>query len=230
MKYAAAVVALALAAMPVCGGGQQERFDREYADLRMVEVNSDSFNVEVRGTPGNTVRVTVDGIPDGVTVADRVRRQAVTIHVQGRPSWFDRNSATPVIRIEVPTGIDLDIESASGAIVTRGVQGHLAFRSASGGVTLSDVGGDLQVRTASGAVRVEQAVGSMMLQSASGGVDMARCQGIVAVQTASGHIRARELRLTADARFESSSGGIDVDLVNDLSDLTYRLTSSSGRI
>ena len=70
----------------------------------------------------------------------------------------------------------------------------------------------------------------MMLQSASGGVDMARCQGIVAVQTASGHIRARELRLTADARFESSSGGIDVDLVNDLSDLTYRLTSSSGRI
>lgn len=214
----------------VFAAGTPESFSGEYRDLRSVEISAEMMDVDIVAGGGNAVSIRVENIPRGVSISDRVRRGGVAVHVQGRSSWLDRDAAPARITVDVPTGIDLDVTTASGTISVRGVQGRQSLRSASGRISLEDLGGEITARTASGAIDARDVVGTMTLESASGSVDIARYRGILAVETASGSIRGEGIQLTADAAFRSASGSIRVDLDNAMDDLRYDLSTASGRL
>lgn len=214
----------------VAAGGRQERFDRSYDNLQALEINADTFDVDIRSGGGNVITVRGEGIPDGVSVDDRVRRHTAVIHIQGRSSVFSRRDAVPVLTVVVPTGIDLDVETVSGSVRASDVQGRIRVRTVGGRVSIAGAGGDLRIRTASGAIDVTRFVGSLVTDSSSGRTVLRDCRGIVTVETASGGITAENLQLSADALFTSSSGSIDVDILNALSDIRYALQSNTGTI
>lgn len=211
-------------------GGTAEAFSRDYRDLGSVQISANSMDVEIAAVSGNTISVRVENIPRGVRVADRVRRHGLAIHVQGRPSWLDRDSARAVIVVRVPNGISLDVTTSSGSIAVRGVQGRQTFRSASGRIALEELGGEISVGTSSGRATAGNVVGTIAIETASGAVSLEKCRGIITVDTASGSITGEGVQLTADAAFRTASGAIRMDLDNALEDLRYDLTTSSGRL
>jgi hypothetical protein len=210
--------------------GTPESFHGEYRDLRSVQLSAEMMDVEVTAVSGNTVSVRVEHIPRGVTVSDRVRRGGVAIHVQGRSSWLDRDAARPRVIVGVPNGIGLDIDTSSGPITVRGVQGRQTLRSASGSITIEQLGGEIVVRSASGRVVARNVVGTIAIGTASGTVTLEECRGIITVETASGSITGEGVQLTADAAFRTASGSIQVDVANAMDDLRYDLSTASGRL
>ncbi|MEX2444145.1 MAG: DUF4097 family beta strand repeat-containing protein [Alkalispirochaeta sp.] len=231
MKHSLIGLVLLLVGMSAASaGGTPESFTRDYRGLSSVEISAEMMDVEISAIAGNTISVRVDSIPPGVTVSDRVRRRGVALHVQGRPSWFDRDEVRAHMTVGVPNGISLDITTSSGSITVQGVQGRQTLRSASGRVVLEEPGGEIVVRSASGPVTARDIVGTIAVQTASGVVSLERCRGIITVETASGSISGEGVQLTADAAFRTASGSIRVDLDNALEDLRYVLTTSSGRL
>lgn len=231
MKHSLLGLMLSLAVIGTASAaGTPESFRGEYRDLNSVEINAEAMNVEIAAVAGNTVTVDVENIPRGVSVSDRVRRGRVVIHVQGRPSWLDRDAPQARIIVGVPNGISLDIGTASGSIAVRGVQGRQTLRSASGSITLDQLGGEITVRSASGGVTARSLVGTISIGTASGSVNLEECRGIITVETASGSITGEGVQLTADATFRTASGAIRVDLDNAMDDLRYDLSTASGRI
>ena len=218
------------AAAVVCAGGAQESFAAEYANISTLEIDAEQFAVEIRSAAGNTVVVRAEEIPDGVYIDDRTSNGRAAVHVRGRSPMFGDHDGDPIMRVTVPTGINLEIETSSGAIGARDVQGILSFRSSSGAIDIRNSGGQVVARSSSGSVQLDAITGRMDVQTSSGAIEARSCRGIAVFETSSGSIQAEDLRLTADAAFSSSSGAIDVDIANDMADLRYDLRSTTGSL
>lgn len=212
----------------VAAGGSPETAAFIYDDLQELEINAGIFDVVVAGGSGRTVAVNVHDVPQGFRVDDRRRGGRATVDIRGRNTWFSRVAGDPRVVVSLPSGTDLDIETASGDVEVSNVRGVVRLRSASGTVAVQTIGGELSVRTASGNVEGRDVTGAVAVATASGNVELQAVRGTIGIETASGSIDVRELRLVADLELHSSSGDIDVDVENDLDDLRYELSSASG--
>ncbi len=213
----------------VSAAGSPEETVLTYRDIHKLELNAAIFDVEVRGG-GNDVAVQVLNIPQGFNVRDSDRRGVATVAIKGSNTWFSRRSGRPHIVVTAPTGLDLEIETASGRISVSDMRGVLNLRSASGEIQGSSLGGGVTARSASGRVELSNVVGTVQVITASGSVEITESRGAFDISTASGSITARSLELTSIVRGESASGSIQVGLRNDLRDVRYRLASISGGV
>jgi len=214
----------------LAAAGTPESMEFEYRDISALEINAGIFDVAVRTAPGNRVSVVVQDIPRGFRVSDQERFNAATLSVRGRNTWFSSVGGSPRIDVTLPSGTDLDVESASGPISVDGARGRIALRSASGRITAERIGGDVSIDTASGGVSVREMTGTLRFETASGNVEIEQFRGTMEGRTASGRIHGTSLQLLSDTRLRSASGAIMIDVDNDLRDLRYVLRSSSGRV
>ncbi|MDA3947626.1 MAG: DUF4097 family beta strand repeat-containing protein [Spirochaeta sp.] len=215
--------------LPVIAGGSPEETVLRYHDVHAVKINAALFDVEIRGG-GNDVTVDVQDIPQGFNVRNSARRGVATVDIQGRNIWLSRRTGHPRIVVTAPTGLDLDVETASGRITVSDMRGVLRFRTTSGDIQGTSLGGGVTARTASGRVELTEVVGTVQIRTASGGAEIRDSRGAFDISTASGSITARSLELTSVFRGESASGSIQLGLRNDLQDVRYHLDSSSGRV
>jgi hypothetical protein len=119
-----------------------------------------SGDIIVRGVEGDTVRVTslddksLSDLFDIEVGDDRVEiRQRDGLDVGLR---MFRNSSTD-LRVEVPHGAHVSVETASADISASDLSGEKHFRTASGDVSTIRLAGALQVETVSGEIEVEGA-------------------------------------------------------------------------
>jgi hypothetical protein len=223
------VLGVFLVLSPAAAAGSPEEVALTYRDIHTLELNAVIFDVEVRGG-GSGVEVQVQNIPQGFDVRDSVRRGVATVNIQGRNTWLSRRTGQPRIVVSAPSGLDLDVETASGSISVSDIRGVLKLRTASGAIEGASLGGGVTARTASGRVKLSGVVGTVQIHTASGGVEISESRGAFDISTASGNITAGMLELTSLVRAESASGSIRVGLRNDLQDMRYRLASVSGRV
>lgn len=217
-------------AVPVAvfAGGTPETEHATYRDVREVEINAGIFDVEIVNGSGAIVTIDVTDIPQGFRVVQRERGGSVAVDIQGRNTWFSRVSGDPTVRVELPSGTNLDVQSSSGDMAIETIRGTVRIRTSSGDITLADVGGEASIRSSSGDIRIGDATGAFGIDSSSGDVRIRRYRGALRVQTSSGDIEVAELRLTGGIDAASSSGDIEIELDNDLRDVTYVLQSNSG--
>jgi DUF4097 and DUF4098 domain-containing protein YvlB len=124
-------------------------------------------------------------------------------HVHGM-KFVRRNGVT--VRIDVPSGSDVDVKTASADVELNGLIGDLSAKTASGDVTADDAAGDVRVATASGDLSVETVGGDLRMQSASGDVQVVSVNGRAEVSGQSGDIEVAAVGDGADIR--SASGDI----------------------
>jgi len=105
---------------------------------------------------------------------------------------------------------DSEVESTSGDQEYRNVKGSIEATSSSGDITFVDFDGDLDVK------------------ATSGDVELRTGKGALQVRTTSGEIEGENITLTGNADFDATSGNIEVDFTNDLNELSFDLTASSG--
>ncbi len=133
-------------------------------------VRSHAASIELVAGKAGEVQLTLTGVrKTGVTLAshgDRVEAQ-----FDGRPS-LRRGK----LRVELPPGSHVDLQSMAGDLVVKGVGGDVRVRSLSGDVSVAgcasadvqSVSGDVRVEAASGAVRVQTVSGNSTVTSSGG--------------------------------------------------------------
>ena len=135
------------------------------------------------------------------------------------------------IHIEVPDGIEIEFNSASGGMSIEGVDGEFSASTASGDFRLEDCAGRFRLSTASGDYRVSDCAGRFRLSTASGDIDARDCRGEFNCSTASGDVEARKIVLDGDSEFSSASGDASVVLGESAShDLSVSSASGDARL
>ena len=125
---------------------------------------------------------------------------------------------------------EVEVQSSSGDINLGMIEGNLRAESSSGGMELVDVNGKVSATVSSGNLRISAIEGDIAVSSSSGKILLSSTAGALDLHTSSGDIIGEGVRLTNDSRFKTASGRIDVGLINQLNDLSFRLSSSSGRL
>lgn len=120
--------------------------------------------------------------------------------------------------------------AASGSVQVEGHEGDLEANSSSGSLKLMSVRGNISASTASGSIRIEESEGDIAASAASGSVHLSGANGAINIKTASGSIHGSEVMLTGPSSFHSASGSIHMELLNDMEELGYNLSSGSGSI
>ena len=124
-------------------------------------LRAQSGDVEFTGHDGNEVTVRVSDVP-----SDEVALSVYGDRVE--PSFRGRKQLRRGrVRVELPRGSRIDLESMSGDVSVKGVTGELRLRTMSGDVKLAGVG-KVDLQTISGDVHLDGAQGPVRLHTVSG--------------------------------------------------------------
>jgi hypothetical protein len=130
-----------------------------------------------------------------------------------RDSPFFGSTRGGKISLQVPQETSVGVETVSGRIVVRGVKSP-----------------DLALKTVSGSVQAQQIRGEMDASSVSGDISLDTTEGGIRARTVSGSIQGSRVNLARDSSFSSVSGTVDINVSNPLDELSFDLSSISGRI
>ena len=108
--------------------------------------------------------------------------------------------------------------------------GNLDVESTSGDQRLFDVEGDIDTRASSGDITISDFDGEVEVEATSGDIDLRGGTGSMSIRTTSGNIEGNDIRLTGNAYFKASSGDVEIDFENDVSELSFDLTATSGSL
>lgn len=180
-------------------------------------VRNAAGSVEVATAGGGTSTVELSA-PDDGGGRDRVERTRVEASGDGRRIVVelpDRRGTAGIgrqsrvdVRVSVPEGSRLRLQSASASISATGRYAEVDAEAASGAVRVGEVAGRVEVHSASGDVRVD-AAGGGSVRTASGAISVGRVSGQVEAHAASGDVAVG--RSEGSLRVRTASGDVRVD-------------------
>jgi len=154
--------------------------------------------------------------------------------------FIRRNGIT--VRVDVPSGSDVRVVSASADIELNGSLGRTNVKTASGTLTADDLL-ELRAKTASGDVEVGTVSGALRMHSATGDLRCVRVEGPASVTTVSGDVEigavsgVMDVRVTSgEARLGDVSGNVRVVAVSgrvqvlSITEGNVHIRSVSGKI
>jgi hypothetical protein len=181
---------------------------------RTIRVRLDSAQLLIRsGTfPETHIEgpITLEHGPDGVLVTER-------FHLAGPP---------PICRLEVPDGMTIDLQLASGGLTVRSFSGTLLARVHNGTVSVEQsegrfrvvvpngrvdfdsVRGEIDILTSNGSVSARQTHGGLQTVSSGGAMEFEDIDGPIVARTTNGSIDASDLHGTA--RLSTRTGDVRV--------------------
>jgi DUF4097 and DUF4098 domain-containing protein YvlB len=164
--------------------------------VRLTESSDASVSVEVEGKGADQILISAVG--DDITISYKEQERR-----------FFGISGSVVIRVQLPAGSDLRLNTASANVSSDVDLGEVKCNTASGDLRLSNIGGGLEVKSASGDVQAKTVQGTLKASLASGDVRAKKVKGTLHVNTASGNVRVREA--LGDVRVKSASGDVHVE-------------------
>lgn len=221
---------------------QKHRFDARPGGTVLVDV---SFHgVEVTVVPGSSVDVTVDVVIKGdgsssKNLAAKLQPQflkegdKLIIRSVRNGGWNWKSvSAKGKVTVQMPPGMNLNIDSSSGGAVVSGDFGDavVLFDASSGSLTVDGAMRELHADISSGSVRaaVMRPLESFTADASSGSVRLVGGAQTAKVDTSSGSIDLSGL--LGDAHLDSSSGSISAQWNAVPADATVRAAASSGSV
>ena len=168
-------------------------------------IRSGSFSkIQIEGP------IVLENGPDGILVTER-------FVVPGPP---------PICRLEVPEGLTIDLQLASGGLTVRNFRGTLLARVQNGSVSVEQsegrfrvivptgrvdferVHGEIDILTSNGSVAARQTHGGLQTVSTGGAMEFEDIDGPIVARTTNGSIQASDLRGTA--RLSTRTGEVSV--------------------
>ncbi|MEQ6166082.1 DUF4097 family beta strand repeat-containing protein [Ekhidna sp. MALMAid0563] len=123
---------------------------------------------------------------------------------------------------------NLEVETSSGDIDIDGLTGDSEIESTSGDQEIYNSRGNIETRASSGDITVSGFNGKIEIQATSGDVDVRKGVGALKIRTSSGEIDGYGIEVNDNCYFDATSGNIEIDFVNDLDELSFDLTATSG--
>lgn len=112
--------------------------------------------------------------------------------------------------INLPAGVQLQVESVSSDIRLRGFTGAVAMRTVSGDVTAQEIGALTHVNTMSGDISLSDGSGSVKVMTTSGDVAISLSASDVSVETVSGDVEL-ELESFDSVKASAVSGELEIE-------------------
>jgi hypothetical protein len=230
--FALALGAWALWSAPLSASGRAEGSIRKTWDyppgVTTVVVDADEQDIVVKaGGP----RVTGRSIGDiGDDVKTSVVDGTLTITVRADRGWFAWKHRASRVELTVPDGLNLDLTTASGAVLVRVATQSLRVRSASGDIEAPRGGQGADVDTTSGTVRLNGFHGPVKATALSGNILLESIEGLVQASTLSGDIEAKDLSPADQSRFTAVSGDVRLKLTRGVGTYAIDAETSSGRL
>lgn len=180
-----------------------------FAGVHAIEVDSDSFDLNVLGTSSARTSVEVVG-SSSVRVSLRQGGSTLYIAARDRRAIFSRSGAPGRIDIQTFEGVALEADVGSGDVDLRGFQGStIDVDTGSGRIEARALFGEVAMRTGSGSLRMERVGGMATAQSGSGSITLIDGEGRIRLATGSGALTLEAVR--GDIEASSGSGLIAVD-------------------
>jgi len=124
----------------------------------------------------------------------------------------------------------LSARSTTGGIEVLGSSGELEIGSTTGSLEIDDFEGTITASSTTGRHHYEEIIGQIDARSTTGRVEFSDVTARLRVRTSTGSQTGHDVLLTENSSFEATTGSIDMDLVNDLDDLEFDLTSTTGSL
>ncbi|MCU4163204.1 hypothetical protein [Carboxylicivirga caseinilyticus] len=119
-------------------------------------------------------------------------------------------------------------KASSGSIKAENIGGDLDMNTSSGGQSINMVEGNLWATATSGSLNITDVTGDVKASTSSGSMKLDRVTGAVNLSSSSGSQRGTNIKLTGASYFKASSGSVSMDFLNDVEELSFALTASSG--
>ncbi|WP_291858896.1 DUF4097 family beta strand repeat-containing protein [Marinilabilia sp.] len=142
---------------------------------------------------------------------------------------LEAHSVSGDIRVANVKG-DFSGKSTSGNVSAKMVEGATSVRSTSGDLIAENLMQGAFVKTTSGKIQVKIMKGELNCETVSGDVILSDITGVLNASTVSGGLRGTGVMFTGDSRFRSVSGDVEIDVLNEIETLSFRLKSGSGRL
>jgi DUF4097 and DUF4098 domain-containing protein YvlB len=190
-------------------------------EIELVSNRSDNWRSRKIKNSGITVQ-----LPEGVSVdIDNSSGDISVYYLDCESSKLETSSGDISVS---GAKANLQMEASSGDIEVTNLIGNLEIETTSGDQKLYGTRGTINTRATSGDISIKDFDGNIKLQASSGDVVIENGTGAVAVRTTSGNIDGYSIELVGDARFDASSGDVDIRFKNDLESLSFDLTATSG--
>ena len=145
-----------------------------------------------------------------------------------RPSMRHGNYGAK-FAIKVPRGVVLDhLATSNGAIRTEDGAGPAWMKTSNGHVEVRRLKGALNAETSNGPVELEDIDGAAEVHTSNGHIRAEGVRGALEATTSNSSIHAVLDKVDGAVRLQSSNGGIDLTLPNDMQSAVRAHTSNSG--
>ena len=182
------------------------------------------------------LKVTIPPVSEKALISIRAPRDINVNLMTSSGSIAVEGFETDTIRLKSSSGnikakdlsARIDIASSSGSQDIQQCKGTLTVKSSSGRISVRDVVGTMSVESSSGSQTYEVIDGNIRAKSSSGRITINKQTGVLDLRATSGRLEGYEVKLKGDSSFQTSSGRINFEFVNDFNDFSFNLQSSSG--
>lgn len=218
MKYAVAIAALALAALPALAS--EATFERNLQVSGRVELSVHTGSGNIHITHGSGTQVHVVGRVKSSWGAsggeERVREIAANPPIEQTGNIIrigahheNLHNISIDYEVQAPADAFLDAGSGSGDVTDDGVGENAKLGSGSGNIHATGLRGSFAVNTGSGNIYAEQSsTGDVKAQTGSGNIELRDIHGTLRASTGSGDIKIGGSP-SGDWKLETGSGNVE---------------------
>jgi hypothetical protein len=212
--------------------------DSSYSGIKTLTISTSGYNYKIRRSSSGFTEVHVlkpATVKNKKTKSERVlhieQKGADLVFKYEEPeSGANYRSESPgEIEILIPDGEISRITTASSNINLDGYTvSILSIQSASGNIDVRNLQGNLILETGSGDITLANSKGDISCQTGSGDISLDAVQGKLNLKTSAGSITGESVTLEESCDIQTVSGNVDLKLVNSGEELNFNLLSVSG--
>jgi DUF4097 and DUF4098 domain-containing protein YvlB len=175
-----------------------------------IEIENVSGSVEVEAWDRNEVRIVAELGDDteGLEIVGEGREIRIEVEVPEHSGRWRSRDIESMVKVWVPAGASVDVETVSADIEVHGVNGEIDLESVSGSIEADGEPSAADLSTVSGSIEFSGARTAVDAETVSGRVRLEGVAGRVDVSTVSGGVKVNAGSVER-ADFESVSGSIE---------------------
>jgi DUF4097 and DUF4098 domain-containing protein YvlB len=226
------MMSFAVASVAAKGKGEavlQDSF--EYSQIRKITISDGAiFDFEIKGYSGAAVRVEVFAANEKDKLEHRQSGSELILSYARDVEMRSIGASAPRAVIRAPSAMELDIRTTTGNVSVETVNGPKRLVATTGTITVRSSRGRVSSKSTTGDQRFDYVQGDIEAESTTGSIELTNTEGTLDIESTTGGQNGRELKVTGDSRFQTSTGRIELDFANPTEDFTFDLSSTTGRM